>query len=103
MVVITCDNCRERKLKGEDWLLAFNVRTSALDKVRRSVIVDLAGVELLRAEERVPNTTARSSSRCLVINDHWDQRRILEENAVHLCSLRCKTEYARKLSGRRTA
>jgi hypothetical protein len=93
MVLITCDNCGRRKLAREDWLLAFNVRTSALEKVRHSVIVDLAGLEVVRAEESVPSTE-RQSSRCsLVLNDRWDKRRILAKGAVHLCSLECKDEY----------
>ena len=82
--------------------MAFNVRTSALEKVRHSVIVDLAGLELLRAEERVPNTR-RQSSRCsLVLNNRWDNRRILAEGAVHLCSFECKEKYFRKLAKRQT-
>ena len=102
MVVITCDNCRRQKPQVEDWLLAFNIRSSELEKVRHSVVVDLAGLELLRAEERVPNRR-RFSDRALVMNNRWDERRILEENAVHLCSLKCKDEYLRKLAIRQTA
>src|SRR5205085_2233222 len=102
MVAIRCDNCQRNKAKGEDWLLAFNVRTSGLETVPHFVVVDLAGLELLRAEERVPKRR-RSLGRSLVINNRWDERRILEEGAVHLCSFECKDEYLRKLAQRQTA
>ena len=103
MVVITCDNCKRRKSKNAEWILGFNVETNSLEKVGRAAALDIVGLELLRAEERVRSTRMPRSRRSLVINNRWDERRLTEEDAVHLCSSKCKNEYVKKLSKRRAA
>jgi hypothetical protein len=105
MFVITCDNCKRRKSAQEkrEWILCFNVEANSLEKVRRAAVLDVAGLELLRAEERVRSTRAGRSGRTLIVNNRWDERRIAQQGAVHLCSSKCKNEYVKKLSKRQAA
>ena len=103
MVLITCDNCKRRKSRNAEWILGFNVETNSLENVGRAAVLDIVGLELLRAEERIQSRRAPRSRRSLVINNRWDERRIGEAGAVHLCSSKCKDEYVKKLSKRRAA
>jgi hypothetical protein len=102
-MVVICDNCKRRKTKNAEWILGFNVETNSHERVSRAAVLDIVGLELLRAEARVRGTRARRPSRSLVINKRWDDRRISEEGAVHLCSSKCKDEYVKKLSRKRAA
>ena len=65
MVTITCDNCGakrpERLPSNTEWILGYDLETETPKSVQRSV-------RLL---------------------DHWDDRRVLEFGAIHLCSIQC--------------
>jgi hypothetical protein len=69
MARITCDNCgvvKPEKLPvGIEWILGYDLETETPKSVQRSI-------RLL---------------------DHWDDRRVLELGAIHLCSLQCRDEY----------
>jgi hypothetical protein len=103
VVLITCDNCARRKPQNKEWILGFHIETSS-EKVRRAAVLDVLGLELLRAEELVRSKSARRRpSRSLVINKRWDNRMISAEGAVHLCSSQCEDEYLNQLFRRRAA
>jgi hypothetical protein len=69
MVRITCDNCgavkTEQLPETVQWILGYDLETETPKSVQRSI-------RLL---------------------DHWDDRRVLELGAIHLCSLQCRDEY----------
>ena len=71
MVTITCDNCEatrpERLPAGQEWILGYDVEVESANAVQRS----------------------------LRFLDRWDDRRVLEFGAIHLCCLQCKEEYKR--------
>ena len=98
MVVISCDNCQRQKLTNEEWILGFSVESSSIPETKRTMIFDVGGLELLRAQEQVQKTNVQPSSRSLLVNQRWDNRRILQEGAVHLCSPKCEAEYIQKLA-----
>jgi hypothetical protein len=73
MVVITCDVCRGKKpteaIPGaEEWTLGTDLEVE----------------------------TTRSLRRQLTFYDRWDDRRVLELGAIHLCSEECRQEYIDK-------
>jgi len=69
MIKITCDNCDaerpERLPVGEEWILGYDI------------------------EMESPNAVQRS----LRFLDRWDDRRVMEFGAIHLCCEECKAEY----------
>jgi hypothetical protein len=69
MVKITCDNCGverpERPAADAEWILGYDIEMESPNAIQRS----------LRFLER------------------WDNRRVLEFGAIHLCSEQCKLEY----------
>ena len=69
MVRITCDNCgavkTEQLPETVEWILGYDLETETPKSVQRSI-------RLL---------------------DHWDDRRVLELGAIHLCSPQCRDEY----------
>lgn len=74
MVKITCDTCQKLKPDSEKlpdkrttdtWILGYDVQIENKSGVQRSI-------------------------RFL---DHWDDRRVLELGAIHLCSEACKGKY----------
>ncbi len=72
MVQITCDACGKAKPDNgktlkEDWILGYDLQVENRAGVQRSI-------------------------RFL---DHWDDRRVMELGAIHLCSQRCKDGYIR--------
>ena len=72
MVEITCDNCDalmpEVMPADAEWILGYDLQVESPNAVQRSV-------------------------RFL---DHWDNRRVLEVGAIHLCSIECREEYLMK-------
>ena len=72
MITVTCDNCSatrpERLPVGTEWVLGYDIETETKNAVQRSM-------------------------RFL---DRWDDRRVLEFGAIHLCSEECKAEYRAK-------
>jgi hypothetical protein len=73
MVVITCDVCRGKKPtdvipNAEEWILGTDLEVE----------------------------TTRSLRRQLTFYDRWDDRRVLELGAIHLCSEECRQEYIDK-------
>ena len=74
MVRIFCDICRKEKILAteqilsESWVLGYNLQLENLNGSRH----------YLRFLER------------------WDDARVLEPGAVHLCSPRCKDDYVVK-------
>jgi putative heme degradation protein len=74
MVEITCDMCQKRKpasekrLGSDSWILGYDIETEKANALQRS----------------------------LRFLDRWDDARVLELGAIHLCSERCKEEYIRK-------
>ncbi len=72
MVKITCDNCGTEMPDvmpvGEEWILGYDLQLESPNAVQRSI-------------------------RFL---DHWDNRRIVELGAIHLCSLACREEYVQR-------
>jgi hypothetical protein len=70
MVVITCDVCKAKKptdvISGaEEWILGTDLEVE----------------------------TTRSLRRQLTFYDRWDDRRVLELGAIHLCSEECRQDY----------
>src|ERR1700758_3465855 len=69
MVRITCDNCGGKKPEklpaGIEWIQGYDLETETPKSVQRSI-------RLL---------------------DHWDDRRVLELGAIHLCSIQCRDQY----------
>ncbi|ABF42198.1 hypothetical protein Acid345_3197 [Candidatus Koribacter versatilis Ellin345] len=69
MISITCDNCGaerpERLPSSEEWILGYDIELESPNAVQRS----------------------------LRFLDHWDDRRVMEFGAIHLCSEQCKVEY----------
>ena len=67
MVTIECDACRKKRPQeaGEAWILGYDLEVESRSGVSRSV-------------------------RFL---DRWDDRRILELGAIHLCSEECRQKY----------
>jgi hypothetical protein len=73
MVEITCDVCgkvRPDATRGakEPWILGFDLQAETPTALQRSI-------------------------RFL---DRWDDRRVLELGAIHLCSDKCKEQYVRR-------
>jgi hypothetical protein len=73
MVVITCDVCKAKRpsdlIPGAvEWILGTDLELE----------------------------TARSLRRQLTFFDRWDDRRVLELGAIHLCSEECRLEYIDK-------
>ena len=72
MVTITCDNCgatRPEKLPiGVEWILGYDIELETPHAVQRS----------------------------LRFLDRWDDRRVIEFGAIHICSEECKVEYRTK-------
>ena len=79
MVTITCDNCGavmpENLPPGVEWILGYDLETETPKSVQRSI-------RLL---------------------DHWDDRRVLELGAIHLCSMQCRDEYLKRSATRMSA
>lgn len=79
MVKIICDNCGvekpERLPPKIEWILGYDLETETPKSVQRSI-------RLL---------------------DHWDDRRVLELGAIHLCSLECRDEYMKQSAARMSA
>ena len=77
MVTITCDSCgkekshNDKRLK-ESWIMGSDLQVESKSAVQRSI-------------------------RFL---DKWDDRRVLELAAIHVCSPKCREEYIR---GKRAA
>ncbi len=67
MVQITCDSCGRVKPfdKPEEWILGWDLQVETPSTLQRSI-------------------------RFL---DRWDDRRVVELGAIHLCSERCKGQY----------
>ncbi len=69
MITITCDNCGaerpERLPAGEEWILGYDIELESPNAVQRS----------------------------LRFLDRWDDRRVMEFGAIHICSEQCKQEY----------
>ena len=69
MITITCDNCGgtrpERLPVGTEWILGYDIETESPNAVQRS----------------------------LRFLDRWDDRRVLEFGAIHICCEECKAEY----------
>jgi hypothetical protein len=70
MVVITCDICKAKKANdlipgGEEWILGTDLEVE----------------------------TTRTLRRQLTFFDRWDDRRVLELGAIHLCSEECRLKY----------
>ena len=73
MVSITCDVCgREKPSKttvgASEWILGYDLEVE----------------------------TTRSLRRQLTFLDRWDDRRVLELGAIHLCSEACREAYIEK-------
>jgi len=70
MVTISCDGCGEEKPEGKttEWILGYDLQVEAPNAVQRSI-------------------------RFL---DRWDDRRVLELGAIHLCSQECRDKYVAK-------
>jgi len=74
MVKITCDICgavrpeRDSRIANDDWILGYDLQVENPNALQRS----------LRFLER------------------WDDARVLELGAIHLCSMECKQKYIRK-------
>ncbi|HEX2328996.1 MAG TPA: hypothetical protein VHN74_09740 [Candidatus Angelobacter sp.] len=74
MVEITCDICGKSKpdsskrLRDDTWILGYDI------------------------EVENPNALQRS----LRFLGRWDDARVLELGAIHLCSEKCKEDYIRK-------
>jgi putative heme degradation protein len=74
MVKITCDVCdkvrpdSDKRLKDDSWILGYDIEVE----------------------------TASALQRSLRFLDRWDNTRVLELGAIHLCSDKCKEEYIRE-------
>lgn len=79
MVSIICDNCgakRPQRLPpNTEWILGYDLETETTHSVQRSI-------RLL---------------------DRWDDRRVLEFGAIHLCSIQCRDEYLKQSAARMSA
>ena len=73
MVAITCDVCGDK---------------------RPADAIPGAGEWILGTDLEVETT--RSLRRQLTFYDRWDDRRVLELGAIHLCSEECRLEYIDK-------
>jgi hypothetical protein len=67
MVTVMCDVCKAKRAEGEAWILGYDLQSETPTSVQRAI-------------------------RFL---DHWDDRRILELGAIHLCSEECRDRYIR--------
>jgi len=70
MVTVTCDVCEktrpnDRIPSGKDWILGFDLELE----------------------------TPRTLRRQLTFLDRWDDRRVLDLGAIHLCCEECRLEY----------
>ena len=70
MVTIKCDVCKRTRPQGsdEEWILGYDLEVESKSGITRSV-------------------------RFL---DRWDDRRILELGAIHLCCEQCRDEYLKR-------
>jgi hypothetical protein len=74
MVEITCDVCdkkrppSEKRLSKDAWILGYDIEMEKANALQRS----------------------------LRFLDRWDDARVLELGAIHLCSEKCKDDYIRK-------
>ena len=72
MVHLTCDTCGDTMPDpmpaGTEWVLGFDLQIETPNALHNSV-------------------------RFL---SHWDDRRVLEAGAIHLCSLECRDNYEQK-------
>lgn len=74
MVEITCDVCdkkrpqSEKRLGKDSWILGYDIEMEKANALQRS----------------------------LRFLDRWDDSRVLELGAIHLCSEKCKDDYIRK-------
>lgn len=74
MVEITCDVCdkkrppSEKRLNKDAWILGYDIEMEKANALQRS----------------------------LRFLDRWDDARVLELGAIHLCSEKCKDDYIRK-------
>jgi hypothetical protein len=79
MVTTTCDNCGakrpERLPSNTERILGYDLETETPQSVQRSI-------RLL---------------------DRWDDRRVLEFGAIHLCSIQCRDEYLKQSASRMSA
>ncbi len=73
MVQITCDVCSktkprtDKRLGNDSWILGYDIEAENFNGLQRS----------------------------LRFLNHWDDARVLELGAIHLCSEACKTKYIR--------
>lgn len=70
MVEIICDNCGVVNKSNREWILGYNEEKHSL--------------------------RSGSVRRLIRFFDRWYARRATEPGAIHLCSSRCKEQYARK-------
>lgn len=79
MVTIICDNCGAQKADklpaNTEWILGYDLESETPKSVQRSI-------RLL---------------------DRWDDRRVLEFGAIHLCSIQCRDEYLKQSAARMSA
>jgi hypothetical protein len=74
MVEITCDVCDKKRpdpgkrLGNDSWILGYDIEMEKANSLQRS----------------------------LRFLDRWDDSRLLELGAIHLCSEKCKDDYIRK-------
>lgn len=74
MVKLTCDVCgkgrpaSDRRLGDDSWILGYDIEVENANALQRS----------LRFQNR------------------WDDTRVLELGAIHLCSEKCKDQYIRE-------
>ena len=71
MVQVKCDRCgkvRPENSRGTEWILGYDLQSETPSSVQRAI-------------------------RFL---DHWEDRRVLELGAIHLCSEACKDAYVRR-------
>ena len=69
MVKILCDNCGKERPEqvpsSAEWILGYDIELESPNAIQRS----------------------------LRFLDRWDDRRVVEFGAIHLCSAKCKAEY----------
>ena len=79
MVRINCDHCgaeKPAKLPANiEWIQGYDLETE----------------------------TPKSLQRSIRLLDHWDDRRVLEFGAIHLCSLQCRDKYMKLSAARMSA
>lgn len=74
MVKITCDICgavrpeRDSRIADDGWILGYDLELENANALQRS----------------------------LRFLDRWDDARVLELGAIHLCSQQCKDDYIRR-------